>query len=216
MDRSKFFLTTKTIFAIGRNYVAHAKELGNPVPKEIVILTKPVCSLLPVSLGRPIVIPPGAEVHHELELGVIIGKRGKHIAREEALDHVAGYCLALDMTARNWQSDAKKQGLPWTRAKGPDTFCPVGEFLPRDSIQGPVTLYLSVDGEERQRGSTANMIWPVEELIVELSSLFTLQEGDLILSGTPEGVGPVTGGQTIRCGIEGICDYSWKVMNESQ
>lgn len=213
------FSQTRTIFGIGRNYAAHAKELNNPVTKnnkEMVIFLKPTTSLLLHSSGLPIVIPTGAEVHHEVELGVIIGKGGKNIHRRDALSHVAGYCLALDMTARNWQNDAKKGGLPWVRAKGPDTFCPVGEFIEASRIRGPVTLWLKVDGKERQRASTTDMIWPVEELIEECSSLFTLREGDLILSGTPEGVGPVLPGQTVTAGIEGICTYEWKAVAESR
>ena len=206
------------ILGIGRNYAAHAKELGNKVtsnPKEMVIFLKPASSL--IGVGQPIVIPSGADVHHEVELGVYIGKEGKHIRREDAMSHVGGFCLALDMTARNWQNDAKKGGLPWLRAKGPDTFCPVGPRLSAAQLGSlPVTLWLTVDGKERQRSSTADMIWGIDELIAECSTLFTLKEGDLILTGTPEGVGPVLPGQTIRAGIQGVCEYQWKVIAESK
>ncbi len=205
------------ILGIGRNYAAHARELGNKVhtdPKEMVIFLKPASSLL--REGSPIVIPPGAELHHEVELGVYIGKTGKNISKEKAMEHVGGYCLALDMTARNWQNDAKKSGTPWTRAKGCDTFCPVSRRFDAQQVKLPATLYLSVNGQEKQRGSTADMIWNIPELIAECSSLFTLNEGDLILSGTPEGVGPVLPGQVIRAGIVGVCDTEWHVTATSK
>lgn len=207
----------KSIFGIGRNYAAHAKELGNPLPSSVVIFSKPVGSYLPHSSALPIVIPSGVDMHHEVELGVIIGRRASRVSRKDASNHIAGYCLALDMTARNWQNDAKKAGLPWARAKGPDTFCPVGEFISAERFpRGPVTLWLTVDGKEKQRGSTADMIWNVDQLIEEVSSLFTLEPGDLILTGTPEGVGPVLPGQTIAAGIEGVCSYSWKAVAASK
>ncbi len=205
------------ILGIGRNYAAHARELGNKVhtdPKQMVIFLKPASSVL--REGSPIVVPRGAELHHEVELGVYIGKTGKNIPVSSALEHVGGYCLALDMTARNWQNDAKKNGTPWLRAKGCDTFCPLGPKLRVEEVKVPATLWLTVDGKEKQRGSTADMIWNVAELIAECSSLFTLNEGDLILSGTPEGVGPVLPGQIIRAGIEGVCETEWHVIAESK
>jgi acylpyruvate hydrolase len=203
------------ILGIGRNYAAHARELGNKVhtdPKEMVIFLKPASSLL--RQGSPIVIPRGAEVHHEVELGVYIGTTGKNIRKEDAMSYVSGYCLALDMTARNWQNDAKKNGTPWLRAKGPDTFCPVSETI--GSVKLPATMWLEVDGKQRQRGSTADMIWDIPELIAECSSLFTLNAGDLILTGTPEGVGPVLAGQVIRAGIEGVVTTEWHVVAQSK
>lgn len=138
------------IVAVGRNYVAHAKELGNAVPTQPVLFLKPPSSLLHVGMGS-ILLPAGAEVHHEVslppptwarltglqvELAVEIGRGGRRIAAADALQHVRGYRVALDMTARNWQDAAKKAGLPWDRAKGPDTFCPVGPLVPRGSWVG--------------------------------------------------------------------------------
>lgn len=116
------------------------------------------------------------------------------------------------MTARNWQDDLKKAGLPWDRCKGVDTFCPVGPFIAKDSLQLPATIWCTVDGKPRQRGSTANMIWNVPQLVAEISQLFTLEEGDLILTGTPEGVGPVLPGQKIAVGIEGHGQCEWNIQ----
>jgi acylpyruvate hydrolase len=194
--------------------VAHARELGNAVPTQSVLFGKQRSSLLSHGQG-PIVIPSGATVHHEVELGVVIGKRAQRVSRNAAMDYVSGYCVALDMTARNWQDQLKKAGLPWDRAKGPDTFCPVGSFIARDALALPATVWCTVDGAERQRGSTSNMIWSVPELIEDISNIFTLEPGDLILTGTPEGVGPVLPGQTIVAGIEGHGQYEWKIVAAS-
>lgn len=144
-------LNPRKIIGVGRNYAAHAKELGNAVPSQMVLFFKPTTSL--ISHPGNIVLPAGAEVHHEVELGVYIGKDGKNISEKDASSYISGYCLALDMTARNWQNEAKKGGLPWARAKGPDTFCPVGSFIPKEKVNGDVVLWLNVNGKERQRGS---------------------------------------------------------------
>ena len=146
---------------------------------------------------------------------MVIGKEGRDIPKSSALSHIAGYALALDMTARNLQSEAKKKGHPWSVAKGYDTFCPVSEFVPADQVScSDCTLWLRVDGEERQRGSTASMVFPVPDLLSYISSIFTLEPGDLVLTGTPEGVGPVVAGQTITAGIEGLLEMSFPVVGK--
>ena len=206
----------RKIIGIGRNYQAHAKELGNTVaenPKKMIIFLKPPTSFLAHSPSAAILLPKGADVHHEVELGVYIGRGGKNIAETDAMAHVSGYCLALDMTARNWQTELQKAGHPWARAKGCDTFCAVGDFIPKGDLSLPAGLWLSVDGEMRQKGTTADMIYPVEQLVAECSNAFTLEEGDLILSGTPSGVGAVRAGQKIRAGIDGHGEYEWNVAN---
>ena len=157
-----------------------------------------------------------SELHYEVELGVVIGKGGKYIPEGAAMGHIGGYTLALDMTARNIQSDAKKKGHPWSVAKGYDTFCPIGGFLDRDSLSvGDSWLWLKVDGELKQRGSTSNMVFSVPYLISFISRIFTLEEGDVILTGTPEGVGPVLPGQTITAGIEGVTEMTFPVVAET-
>jgi len=209
-----WFRTGKKIIGIGRNFADHAKELGNKVPSELIVFLKPTTSYL--RPGNDIVVPIGAEVHHEVELGVVIGVGGKHILREDALKHVAGYCVSLDLTARNWQIANKNAGLPWATAKGADTFCPVGDFVPSSEIKDPsnVDLWLTVNGETRQEGNTCDMIWDVPHLIEEVSKIFTLEQGDFILTGTPKGVGPLERGDVVQIGMQDMQPFTWTVTTE--
>jgi len=200
------------ILCIGRNYAAHARELGNEVPEEPVVFLKPLTSL--VGNGSKIVLPPRTQdVHHEVELVLVIGKGGKDIPAAEALNHVDGYAVGLDMTARDVQNEAKKKGLPWTVAKGFDTFAPVGDFVAASRIPHPqdLSIKLSVNGEVRQQGSTADMIYSVAELVSYCSTLFTLMPGDLIFTGTPEGVGPVKDGDVLEAEITGLPKLTMRV-----
>lgn len=186
------------IIGIGWNYAKHAAELGNKVPAAPMFFLKPQSSLL--TEGNPIILPKqSANVHHEIELGVMIGKKTKNIREEEALGVVSNYFLALDMTARDLQMKAKQSGSPWALSKGFDTFCPVGELIPAD-IQNLEDLRLKfyIDGIVKQDGLTKDMVFKIPKLISYLSSVLTLQEGDLILTGTPEGVGKVEANQLLR------------------
>ncbi|KAG6825705.1 hypothetical protein H0H92_002763 [Tricholoma furcatifolium] len=189
----------KKIVAIGRNYAAHAKELNNPPPKEPFFFLKPTTSYVP-SGGR-VEIPKGIVAHHEVELGLVIGKGGRDITQANAASHIAGYTLAVDMTARNLQDKVKKAGLPWSSAKGFDTFTPIGPFIPQTRITDPHSLRLSlkINGILKQDGSTSDMIFRIPRLIEHVSSIMTLEEGDLILTGTPEGVGQVVAGDKVEC-----------------
>ncbi|XP_031497873.1 probable acylpyruvase FAHD1, mitochondrial [Nymphaea colorata] len=201
------------IVAVGRNYVAHAKELGNAVPKEPVLFLKPTTSYL--QNGGTIEVPhPLESLDHEVELAVVIGKKARDVPHATAMDHVAGYALALDMTAREIQSSAKASGLPWTVAKGQDTFTPISSMLPKAAVEDPqnLELWLKVDNELKQKGSTKDMIFKIPFLISHISSLMTLLEGDVILTGTPEGVGPVKVGQRISAGITGFTDVQFNVQ----
>jgi len=192
----------KKIIGFGRTYSDHAKELNHPVPTEPIMFLKPTTSYL--TEGNPIRLPKGAnEIHHEVELGVVIGKQGFNIAESSAMDHVGGYCLILDMTDRVGQSNASKAGLCWSIAKGFDTACPVSAFIPMDKIPDPqnVGLWLKVNGVEKQHGNTRDMIFTIPNLISWVSQYFTLEVGDLLLTGTPAGVGPVKAGDTIDCGL---------------
>lgn len=144
---------------------------------------------------------------------MVIGKEGRDIPKSAALSHIGGYALALDMTARNLQSEAKKKGHPWSVAKGYDTFCPISRFIPPGQLDPDnCTLWLHVDGQPKQRGSTRDMVFPIPDLISFISNIFTLEAGDLVLSGTPEGVGPVLAGQTITAGIEGLLEMKFPVV----
>ncbi|KAF9576368.1 hypothetical protein EC968_008663 [Mortierella alpina] len=199
MASRNFIQTGRKIVAIGRNFSEHAKELGNAVPKTPFFFLKPTSSY--ISNGQSIEVPQGCEVHHEVELGVVIGKDGRDIPAKDAHKYIAGYTLALDMTARNLQEIVKKQGLPWSAAKGYDTFTPIGEFIPKESIPDTnnVDLSLKIDGVTKQNGNTRDMIFKIPALVEHVSSIMKLQEGDVILTGTPSGVSRVNPGETVTC-----------------
>ncbi|WWC85662.1 uncharacterized protein L201_000528 [Kwoniella dendrophila CBS 6074] len=196
---SSFARTGRKIVAIGRNYADHAKELGNAVPKEPFFFLKPPSSYLQQGEG-PIELPKGTDVHYEVELGVVIGKPGRDISKANAENHIAGYALAIDMTARNIQDAVKKKGLPWSTAKGFDTFTPIGPFIEKSKIKeiSKVGLHLSLNGQVKQSGTAQDMIFDVPHLLNFVSSIMKLEEGDLILTGTPAGVGRVQDGDKIE------------------
>jgi acylpyruvate hydrolase len=199
---------------------------SNP-PSHPDFFLKPTTSLLLHRNEKPyatIEIPKmsGGEIHHEVELGVVIGSITKNVSEEEAFNHVAGFFLGLDMTDRNLQTKASKAGTPWTSAKAFDTSCPVGdEFIPlktlydtRTKTMKQVNLFLKVNNEMRQYSSTGNMVFPIEKQIAAISQVMTLEEGDLILTGTPEGDGSVHAGDVIEAGIEGVTKiYRFEVKN---
>lgn len=216
---ASFHQWCRKVVCVGRNYAEHAKELGNAVPQTPVLFLKPPSSL--VTHGSPVELPAAAadDSHHEVELGLVIGKRGRDIPEAAAMDHIGGYALAIDMTARGLQNEAKNKGLPWSVAKGYDTFCPVSRFIAKEELPHPeaTTLWLKVDDELRQNGSTKDMIFSIPFLVSHISSIMTLEEGDLILTGTPSGVGPVKPGQRLTAGIEGISlDMSFPVLLRSR
>lgn len=190
------------IFCIGRNYVNHAKELNNPVPEEPVVFMKPTSSI--IFDGGLIMLPPQSEeVHHEVELVIAIGREGKHIPKKRALEYIMGYGIGIDVTARDLQQKAKEKGHPWTIAKGFDTFTPISRFITPSQVGDPhdLNLKLEVNGEVRQDGSTADMIFPIESLVAYLSTIFTLSPGDLIFTGTPAGVSRVNAGDEIKASL---------------
>ncbi|KAJ2775199.1 hypothetical protein IWQ56_000196 [Coemansia nantahalensis] len=202
MTARAFATTGRKIVAIGRNFSEHARELGNAVPTAPFFFLKPVSSY--VASPGTIEIPRGCVVHHEVELGVVIGKTGRDIASASAMEYVAGYALGLDLTARNLQDEAKQKGLPWSVAKGYDTFTPIGPFIPRSRLPDPhdARLWLEVAGQIRQDGSTSAMIFQIPQLIEHISRIMTLEEGDLVLTGTPKGVGPIQPGEHVTAGLE--------------
>jgi len=191
-------LHTRNIYCIGRNYAAHARELNNPIPERPVIFTKPLSSL---TFGGIIRIPPFVrEPHFETELVAAIGKPGKKIRRDDALSHIAGYGIGIDVTARDIQQELKATAHPWFLAKGLDTFAPVSSFLPADDLPGPeeLTFTLSVNRQLRQSGDPSLMLFPLPELVAQLSRYVTLQPGDLLFTGTPEGVGLLRAGDKLH------------------
>lgn len=209
---SKFRDIGRKIVAVGRNYRAHAAELGNPVPQKPILFLKPTSSY--IVEGESIKIPPGCtSLHHEVELGIVIGKPGTMIQEADAMNHVGGYILALDMTARDFQDEAKKKGQPWSLAKGFDTSCPVSDFIEKSKLSSPdnTSLWLKVNGDVKQKGNTSDMIFSLPYLISYISKYFKLEEGDVILTGTPEGVGPVVKGDSIEAGLGDLMTIKFKV-----
>lgn len=213
---ARFWEWGRKIICVGRNYAEHAKELKNELPKEPVLFLKPPTAY--VKEGSPILVPRYSnKLHHEVELGVVVGKAGTEIPHSSAMEHVAGYALCLDMTARDVQEQCKVKGLPWTLAKAFDTSCPISDFIPKERIPDPsaVELWLKVNSVTRQTGSTAQMIFSVPYLISYISGIMALEEGDLILTGTPKGVGPVREHDELQAGIEGIISMTFKVSRRA-
>ncbi len=187
------------VIAVGRNYAAHAAESGNEVPEEPVIFLKPNTSI--VGPGAPIVIPRNASVvHHEAELAVVIGRPCKDVPAAKAGEVILGYTVANDVSARDHQA-ADGQ---WTRAKGHDTFCPLGPWIETDLDASDLEISAEVDGQQRQRSRTSLMVHDIPKLIEWISAVMTLLPGDVILTGTPEGVGPIVAGDTVSVTVEKI------------
>lgn len=193
------------VVCIGRNYAEHIKELGNKVPDKPVIFIKPASSI--IGEGGMIVIPSySTDCHHEVELAALIGTRAKNVAAHNALDHVAGYAVALDLTLRDLQGVQKEKGLPWEIAKAFDTACPLSAFVRADQVGDPQRLQirLTVNGMVRQDGNTRDMMRSVAELIAAASTYFTLEEGDILLTGTPSGVARIVSGDRLEAMIEKV------------
>jgi 2-keto-4-pentenoate hydratase/2-oxohepta-3-ene-1,7-dioic acid hydratase in catechol pathway len=192
-------VTPSKIVCIGRNYAAHAKEMGAEVPSEPLLFLKPPSSLL--DPGGTVVLPPeSSRVEHEGELVVVIGKRAKLVAKDAALSYVFGYSAACDVTAR----DIQRRDVQFTRGKGFDTFCPIGPAVETELDPANVRLRCIVNGTTRQNDTTAHMIFDVPALVAYVSRMMTLEPGDVILTGTPEGVGPLVDGDALEVNIEGI------------
>ncbi|CAK7900449.1 hypothetical protein CAAN3_05S01310 [[Candida] anglica] len=206
----RYIDNARKILCIGRNYAAHIKELNNAAPSQPFFFLKPSSSILKPNSG-PFLVPKGVVVHHEVELAFVLNRDLKDLptsfSAEEALDCIDGYALSIDMTARNVQDEAKKKGLPWSIGKGFDTFLPLSNYIPKEKIPDPynVELSLSVNGEVRQKDMTNLMIFPIHRILSHMSAIMTLQKGDLILTGTPKGVGQINPGDVIRAtiGVDG-------------
>ncbi|WP_028034867.1 fumarylacetoacetate hydrolase family protein [Chelativorans sp. J32] len=203
----------RRIFCVGRNYAAHAREMGHdPDREDPFFFTKPADAV--VDSGATIPYPPlTSDLHHEIELVAAIGKGGNDIPVEAALAHVWGYAVGIDLTRRDLQAEAKKAARPWDWAKGFDNSAPCGPLRPVESIGHPAKgrIWLSVDNETRQDADLSDLIWPVANVIAFCSKAVRLEPGDLIFTGTPEGVGRVDPGQQITGGIEGLGEISIQV-----
>jgi fumarylpyruvate hydrolase len=196
----------RRVFCVGRNYAAHAREMGHSDKEPPFFFTKPADAVFYPADGRLPYPPATADLHHEVELVVALKSGGASIAAEDALSHVYGVAVGVDLTRRDLQAEAKKAARPWDMAKGFDASGPVGLLVPFDQVALPAdaTISLEVNGETRQSGSLSEMIWPVADVIAALSKLVTLAAGDIIFTGTPEGVGPVARGETVSAHLDGV------------
>jgi 2-keto-4-pentenoate hydratase/2-oxohepta-3-ene-1,7-dioic acid hydratase in catechol pathway len=191
------------IICVGRNYAEHAREQNVEVPDIPLLFLKPPSSV--IGPGETVVLPPQSrQVEHEGELAVVIGQAGRWIPAEEALKHVLGFTVANDVTAR----DLQRRDGQWTRGKGFDTFLPLGPWIETDLDPSDVLVQTRVNGEMRQMASTREMMFPVEQLIAFISSVMTLEPGDLILTGTPAGIGSLLPGDVVEVTVEGIGSLS--------
>ncbi|MBX3644519.1 MAG: fumarylacetoacetate hydrolase family protein [Rubrivivax sp.] len=197
------------VYCVGRNYVEHAKEMGHTGREPPFFFLKPADAVLVVpegATGEMAYPSQTANLHHEVELVVAIGRGGRDIPVAEASQHVWGYAIGLDMTRRDLQNDMKKQGRPWCIGKAFEQSAPIGPVHPIARTgrldKGAITLH--VDGQLRQKGDLSELIWSVDEIIAHLSSAWLLQPGDLIFSGTPAGVGAVQRGELMECAIDGL------------
>lgn len=191
------------VVCVGSNYAQHIKEMGSATPAEPVLFIKPETAIC--DLRQPLSIPQGfGAVHHEIELAVLIGSTLKQASEQHVAQAIAGYGVALDLTLRDVQAGCKKAGQPWEKAKGFDNSCPLSGFIPASEFTDDpqsVKLQLKVNADVRQQGSTADMIHKILPLIAYMSRYFTLRAGDVILTGTPEGVGPLLSGDKLELSL---------------
>lgn len=203
----------RRVYCVGRNYAEHVREMGGDLREQPSFFTKPTDALL--TGGADLPYPPGTnDLHHEMELVAAIGTGGADIAPEAALGHVWGYAAGLDMTRRDLQQQLRKEGKTWDMGKGFDHSAPIGELAPATRIGHPARarLTLAVNGQTRQDSDLANMIWSVAEIIGHLSRLIRLAPGDLIFTGTPEGVGAVRRGDLLEGRIEGVGEVRTRIV----
>ena len=205
------------IYCVGRNYEEHAKEMGFTGREPPFFFMKPADAIVVAPPGAITPLPyPSltANLHHEIELVVAIGKGGKNIAAADALSHIYGYAVGLDMTRRDLQNDMKKQGRPWSIGKGFDYSAPIGPITPAAQAGnvGKAGIWLQVNGVDRQRSNVAQLIWNIAETIEHLSAAWELQPGDLIYTGTPEGVSAVVTGDVLEGGVDGLGSIRLKLV----
>ena len=196
------FYTVGKIICLGQNYAEHAKEMKFDVPTSPVFFFKPSSAI--IHNGGQIVLPEiSNDVHHEVEMTVLIGEKGNNIHRSAALQHVAGYGIGLDMTMRDVQNEAKKKGLPWALAKGFDTSAPLSDFIPAETCGDPNSLHvqLFINGKLRQSSDTSKFVFPVDKVISYISQFITFEPGDIIYTGTPEGVSRVEHGDRLEASL---------------
>ena len=201
------------IYCVGRNYEEHAKEMGFTGREPPFFFLKPTDAIVVAEAGQTATVPYPtltSNLHHEIELVVAIGRGGRSIKAADAADHIYGYAVGLDMTRRDLQNDMKKQGRPWCIGKAYDHSAPIGPITPAAEA-GDITqaaIWVQVNGTDRQRSNVSKLIWSIAETIEHLSAAWELQPGDLIYTGTPEGVAAVVSGDTMTGGVDGLTGIS--------
>jgi len=216
IQNSSIKLTIGKIICLIRSYPDHATEMSAPVTKNPLFFLKPTSSI--IFNNQSIIIPDlSHDIHHEVELGIVMGNKCRQIHEKDTLKYVFGYLVALDITARDIQQEAKQHGWPWSIAKGFDTFCPISSIVLKKHILNPNNLNLSlkVNGNLRQFGNTRQLIYPVQSIISYISKIMTLEKGDLILTGTPEGVQSLKKGDCLEAELEGYCHLTVFVKKNS-
>ena len=211
-DRIDRNLSIGKLVCLARTYKKHAQEMKSDIPKEPLLFLKPASSV--IFNGDIIKIPKMSKcIHHEVELGIVIGKKCKNVLKKDAMDYVLGYLVALDITARDLQSELKKKGWPWGIAKGFDTFAPISDVVLKEDVSNPQNLdiLLKVNKEIRQSSNTSYMIFSIEKIIEFISKIMTLEAGDLIMTGTPEGVGEIVAGDVLEAELGDICSLKVSV-----
>ena len=202
IDGAETGLPAGKVICIGRNYAAHARELNNPIPSEPILFLKPKTAL--VDFEQPIILPQGqGACHHEAEIAVLISQRGHKIAPQNVPEIIGGYGVGLDLTLRDLQSRLKEKGHPWEVAKSFDGACPISTFIKDIEIEAPATLgvTLEVNGVVRQKGDVEQMLYPIHEQIAYMSGFFTLEPGDIVMTGTPAGVAALNSGDSLTLSL---------------
>ena len=212
-DMAKKTLDIARVFCIGLNYAEHIRELSHAVPAAPIIFMKPASCV--IGPGGKIHFPKhGKDFQHEVEIVVKVGREGKARTEEEALTFVDSITVGLDLTLRDVQNDLRKKGMPWEISKAFDQSAPVGNFIPYDQSFDltNISFGCKVNGIERQKGNTSNMIFSVDKLLVELSKVWKLYPGDILYTGTPSGVGPLRIGDLIEVESDNIGSFSWSII----
>jgi fumarylpyruvate hydrolase len=213
VDESSMRFPIRRVFCVGRNYAEHAREMGaDPTREPPFFFTKPSDAIVPASGTIP--YPPlTSDLHHEVELVVAIGRSGRAVRASDALSYVWGYGAGVDLTRRDLQSEAKKLSRPWDCAKGFDASGPVTALQPVSAIGHPHRgrIWLAVNGQQRQEGDLAQMIWPVADVVSYVSNAVEIRAGDLIFTGTPAGVGALRPGDRVTGGVDGVASFEFVV-----
>ncbi|MQR01245.1 fumarylacetoacetate hydrolase family protein [Glaciimonas soli] len=207
IDGSDTLFPVHRIYCVGRNYAEHAKEMGHSEREAPFFFMKPADAVLPVANGSVGEMPYPSrtqDLHHEIELVVALKSGGKNILAADAANHIFGYAVGLDMTRRDLQGEAKKQGRPWSTGKGFDYSAPISSIHPASDLKTKGSIQLVVNGQVRQQGDIGQMIWSIAETIAHLSTYFELRAGDLIFTGTPSGVAAVVKGDVLDGSVEGV------------